>query len=563
MAELAERLPEGAEEVVLGRRVSAARAHQRLRRRPRRLGRRPEAARRPAARLLRPARAPQADDRLGAARDPRRLRRAPSTWSCGERYREAHRECGRLAAELAELRERDGSRERDLDLYRYELSEIEAVAPDPGGARRDRRRARAPAPRRGPARGGGAALTPALAGADEDGGGAAAALAAGRGRCCRAPPGVDPALDALAERVAALAVELGDVAAELRDYARGDRGRPRVASPAVEERLEAIDRLERKHGGSVESVLAHAERCRERDRAARGRRGAQRRGRGGAGRGRSAARGAGREAERGPGEAAASRCRSGSPRSSSGWRCRARRSRSCSSRTPTASAPTGRETVELRVAPNPGIEPAPLRDAASGGELSRVMLALSGLGAGGGAGTLVFDEIDAGIGGNTARVVGERLRALGEERQVICITHLPQVASLADAHFRLEKDVDGERATRHGRAARRRGRGRGDPPHARRRSGATRPRRATPASCSPPPERLARCQAVNLTSVATASRRRLPALLSRRNGASRRTRRSTGPRGSGGGPSTWSSACGPATSRSSTTSTSTGSPPRS
>ncbi len=91
------------------------------------------------------------------------------------------------------------------------------------------------------------------------------------------------------------------------------------------------------------------------------------------------------------------------------------------------------------MAPNPGIEPAPLRDAASGGELSRVMLALSGLGRGDGAPTLVFDEIDAGIGGNTARVVGERLRALGEGRQVLCITHLPQVASLAATHFRLQE----------------------------------------------------------------------------------------------------------------------------
>jgi DNA repair protein RecN (Recombination protein N) len=102
--------------------------------------------------------------------------------------------------------------------------------------------------------------------------------------------------------------------------------------------------------------------------------------------------------------------------------------------------------VELRVAPNPGIEAAPLRDAASGGELSRVMLALSGLGAAAGAGTLVFDEIDAGVGGNTARAVGERLRALGEGRQVICITHLAQVASLAETHFRIEKDVGAEPA---------------------------------------------------------------------------------------------------------------------
>ncbi|MDQ3724465.1 MAG: DNA repair protein RecN, partial [Actinomycetota bacterium] len=113
---------------------------------------------------------------------------------------------------------------------------------------------------------------------------------------------------------------------------------------------------------------------------------------------------------------------------------------------PDGYGPSGRETVELRVAPNPGIEAAPLRDAASGGELSRVMLALSGLGQAGSAATMVFDEIDAGIGGKTARVVGERLRALGEDRQVICITHLPQVASLAEVHFRLEKDLRGEQA---------------------------------------------------------------------------------------------------------------------
>jgi DNA repair protein RecN (Recombination protein N) len=106
--------------------------------------------------------------------------------------------------------------------------------------------------------------------------------------------------------------------------------------------------------------------------------------------------------------------------------------------------PSGAETVEMLLATNPGIAAAPLRDAASGGELSRVMLALTGLG-GGGEGTLVFDEIDAGVGGNTARVVGERLRALGDARQVLCITHLAQVASLASANFRIEKSLgDGD-----------------------------------------------------------------------------------------------------------------------
>ncbi len=114
---------------------------------------------------------------------------------------------------------------------------------------------------------------------------------------------------------------------------------------------------------------------------------------------------------------------------------------------PDGFGPGGRETVEFRIATNPGLPVSPLREAASGGELSRVMLALAGQGARAGAATFVFDEIDAGVGGNTARAVGERLRALGEERQVLCITHLPQVASLAETHFRIEKDVSGERAT--------------------------------------------------------------------------------------------------------------------
>jgi DNA repair protein RecN (Recombination protein N) len=107
---------------------------------------------------------------------------------------------------------------------------------------------------------------------------------------------------------------------------------------------------------------------------------------------------------------------------------------------PEGFGPGGSETVELMVATNPGIPPSSLRDAASGGELSRIMLALIGLGTAGGSGTVVFDEIDAGIGGNTARAVGERLRRLGAERQLICITHLPQVASLANAHFRIVKE---------------------------------------------------------------------------------------------------------------------------
>jgi DNA repair protein RecN (Recombination protein N) len=74
------------------------------------------------------------------------------------------------------------------------------------------------------------------------------------------------------------------------------------------------------------------------------------------------------------------------------------------------------------------------------------MLALFGVASVGGPPTLVFDEVDAGVGGQTANAVGERLQALARERQVVCITHLPQVAALAGRHFRIEKHSEGDLA---------------------------------------------------------------------------------------------------------------------
>ena len=97
---------------------------------------------------------------------------------------------------------------------------------------------------------------------------------------------------------------------------------------------------------------------------------------------------------------------------------------------------------------NPGLPEAPLAATASGGELSRVLLALHGVAAARDDATWVLDEVDAGIGGVTAAAVGARLRALAEGRQTVVITHLPQVAAMADAHYRLVKGLDaGGRAT--------------------------------------------------------------------------------------------------------------------
>jgi len=105
---------------------------------------------------------------------------------------------------------------------------------------------------------------------------------------------------------------------------------------------------------------------------------------------------------------------------------------------------SGAERVELLLAPNPGVPAAPVRESASGGELSRVMLALMSAAGEGGTTTLVFDEVDAGVGGQTAHAVAERLRALAATRQVLCITHLPQIAALAERHFRIAKSSDAE-----------------------------------------------------------------------------------------------------------------------
>jgi DNA repair protein RecN (Recombination protein N) len=103
---------------------------------------------------------------------------------------------------------------------------------------------------------------------------------------------------------------------------------------------------------------------------------------------------------------------------------------------PTTRGPAGADEPSFMIRPNPGLPFAPVAETASGGELSRIALAIAAVG---GGETMVFDEIDAGIGGQTAHAVGETLKRLAEHAQVITITHLPQIASLAERHFRVEK----------------------------------------------------------------------------------------------------------------------------
>ena len=207
-----------------------------------------------------------------------------------------------------------------------------------------------------------------------------------------------------------------------------------------------LDRLKRKHGGTIAAVLEHAAACRARHAELAGVEEAIE----DTERELEALRA---ELEQGGGGAAARRA--ARPASSLADAVRERLAALAMDGAEFTAAlsprddgfgPTGADEVEFLIAPNPGVPAGPLRETASGGELSRVMLALMGAAAEAGPATLVFDEVDAGIGGQTARAVGEQLRALAAGRQVICITHLPQIASLADRHFTIVKDTSGETA---------------------------------------------------------------------------------------------------------------------
>jgi DNA repair protein RecN (Recombination protein N) len=105
----------------------------------------------------------------------------------------------------------------------------------------------------------------------------------------------------------------------------------------------------------------------------------------------------------------------------------------------------GADFVEFMIATNPGEDLKPLVKIASGGELSRVMLAIKSiLAKSDDVDTLIFDEIDTGVSGGAAQKIADKLTAIGKTKQVICITHLPQLASAADNHFLKIKDVDGD-----------------------------------------------------------------------------------------------------------------------
>jgi DNA repair protein RecN (Recombination protein N) len=353
-------------------------------------------------------------------------------------------ECARAFAavreargELERLGELAGERERQLDLLEFELGEIEEVDPTEQEreeliAERDRLRNIE-------------GLRFATAGAqqalgEEESGGVRALLA------CRTSLDAGAALDRelaeLAERAQALEIEAQDLLSEIGRYGESLESEPGRLE-TVEERLAAIARLERKHGGSVATVLEHAERCRVRRNELMGAEVAMEA---------AAARVEASLVEHAAVHKQLSKARAvGAPKLAASVRERLAELAMAEASFEVAllacePGAAGAEQAQFVIAPNPGVPAAPLREIASGGETSRVMLALLSAAHGGGSSTLVFDEIDAGIGGHTARVVGEQLRALAQGRQILAITHLPQVASFAARHFTIAKDLEREPA---------------------------------------------------------------------------------------------------------------------
>jgi DNA repair protein RecN (Recombination protein N) len=372
----------------------------------------------------------------------------PSTESSAEpllRYRAAHAALAALVREREVLAADEGERARRSDYLAFQLRELDAADPKAGELERleDERRVLASAEKLREA----ARAAEALAYGEE---GSASERVGQAARALAEAALLDRRLEAPLALLRSAAVELEEAGRELGRYADAVGGDPeRLAE--VEDRLELLRALARKHGSLDAAVKRRAE---IREELARLSGGGERLGELAAAieaRGREAARladaltRARAEAARGLAEAvrrelaglAMGRCgiEVALLPPESGIDVAGRRL-----------GPGGAERAEILIAPNPGEPPRPLARIASGGELSRLLLAVKRtLAERDPVATYVFDEVDAGIGGAVAEAMGRVLSEVSRGRQVICVTHLPQVAAFADRHHRVEKKVSGGR----------------------------------------------------------------------------------------------------------------------
>jgi DNA repair protein RecN (Recombination protein N) len=352
-----------------------------------------------------------------------------------------------LDGELDALRRAAEERARREDFLAFEVREIEAARLEPGELDRlAAERGRLVHAERLAAETGAAAGL--LAGDPTRDGAGAADLLAEAARRVEGLAGLDASLAPLAERLRSLQAEAADVADETARYAASVEGDPaRLAE--VEERLRLLERLSRKYGPAEADIVAFLEEARGELARLGG----------------ADAQVAKLEAER---RERAERLGADAEALSAGRRAAGRRLAAAAAEaaselampgarfevalepvTPPAGLPcgsSGREAPEFLFSANAGEPPRPLRRVASGGEMSRVFLALRGVLRRAAPGSLlVFDEVDAGVGGRVADRVGRLLADLAASNQVLCITHLPQIAARGEVHLRVSKAEAGRR----------------------------------------------------------------------------------------------------------------------
>jgi DNA repair protein RecN (Recombination protein N) len=356
-----------------------------------------------------------------------------------ERYAEHYRRVREMERELESLATDERERERRISALRFEVEEIASARLVPGEDVELESRKTQLANAERLIEHAGLALA-ALSGDDE---GAVGAIRGAQGeveRLAQVDPSARPVVEAMAEAV----VRLDDAASAVRSYTESIERDP-AALEEVIARLDLIAKLKRKYGETIEDIERYRT---ERERELAGLEGASER------------RGeieASLERERGKLDdlaqalsdlraKAAKRIEKALPKELRSLGFADTRFRvGIDEKDPDS---TGRDAVTFYVALNPGEPLMPLESVASMGEASRAMLGLRAAFADGeDRRTIVFDEIDIGIGGVTAHAVGGKLKELAGDRQVICITHLPQIAELADRHIAVSKEVSGGRTT--------------------------------------------------------------------------------------------------------------------
>jgi len=373
-----------------------------------------------------------------------------------EAYRGTHREFRRVQKDLTMLRQAEKDAANRIDLLEFQAGEIEGahlVAAEEEDLRSERTRL-------ANAEGLNSLCEQTLALLD-DGSPETPALTDLVGQMVQALDSlarIDPQQNILTEQAQTVSETLIDIGRELRGYMDGIEFNPRRLEQ-VEERLDTINRLKRKYGGTIESVLEFARKARsDLD---------------------NIAHATERIADLEQQELELRKALSRQAEHLSALRSQAAGALAAAveielddlsmagaqfavdmQRVPdenglglkngetVAFDETGIDKIEFLIAPNPGEGLKPLVKIASGGETSRLMLALKRvLTQADSIPTLVFDEIDQGIGGRVGSVVGEKLWQLGRNHQVLCVTHLPQLAAFGDQHYSVRKEVDGGRTT--------------------------------------------------------------------------------------------------------------------